>query len=205
MAESTFRALCETRTRHTCLEGRNVTTTPIGLKQDTFFAFTCSTKLSYGSPLSDPTGLEPATRGLSDHALTLLCVSIEPHAGFGPATFSMARRRATTTPMGLKMFLAEGAGFEPTSEFPRGGFQDRCLTVRLTLQDKIDFLLWLRPRPLDEWKTNLHEGIRTPRFSLGIAFYIAVSIFIRAYSRTRTCEGFRPQFCRLCPLPLGFM
>ena len=39
LAESTFRALCETRTRHTCLEGRNVTTTPIGLIQDTFFAF----------------------------------------------------------------------------------------------------------------------------------------------------------------------
>ena len=44
---------------------------------------------------SSSAGLEPATRGLSDHALKLLDVSLEPYVGLEPTTFSMARRYAT--------------------------------------------------------------------------------------------------------------
>lgn len=39
---------------------------------------------------------------------------LEPHVGLEPATFSMARRRATTAPMGQN--LAEAEGLEPTSD-----------------------------------------------------------------------------------------
>ena len=51
LAVDIFRALCETRTRHTCLEGRNVTTTPIGLKARYVFCFFLLYRLSYSEEL----------------------------------------------------------------------------------------------------------------------------------------------------------
>ncbi len=108
---------------------------------------------------SSPAGLEPATRGLSDHALNLLDVSLEPYVGLEPTTFSMARRYATN-----------------------------CINRTYSRRRK---------------DSNPQAIFRSRRISSPLPYQLGYAS-IRAESGTRTHEGLLPQFCRLCPLPLGF-
>ena len=123
------------------------------------FCFFLLYRLSYSEELPQPAGLEPATRGLSDHALNLLDVSLEPYVGLEPTTFSMARRYATN-----------------------------CINRTYSRRRK---------------DSNPQATVKPRRISSPLPYQLGYAS-IRAESGTRTHEGLLPQFCRLCPLPLGF-